>query len=79
MARFKVGDVVVSKWASVRNPIRKTIYVGNGWFVYYYDGKFQRCTHVNPYRDTEHYIVVGHEPIVELFKEMMDKYPLMEE
>ena len=25
-------------------------------------------------KDTEHFIVIGHEPIVEQFKELMDKY-----
>lgn len=74
MSRFKVGDIIINKWASDRNPLRKSMYIGFGFVIAYYQGHFYKTTFIDMEKDTEHFIVIGHEPIVEQFKELMDKY-----
>ena len=74
MSRFKVGDIIINKWASDRNPLRKSMYIGFGFVIAYYQGHFHKTTFIDMEKDTEHFIVIGHEPIVEQFKELMDKY-----
>lgn len=74
MSRFKVGDIIINKWASDRNPLRKSMYIGFGFVIAYYQGSFHKATFIDMEKDTEHFIVIGHEPIVEQFKELMDKY-----
>lgn len=74
MSRFKIGDIIVNKWASERNPCRKGLYIGGGYLVQFYSGKFHKYTLVELEKDTEHFVVIGHEPISEQFKELMNKY-----
>ena len=74
MSRFKVGDIIINKWASDRNPLRKSMYIGFGFVIAYYQGRSHKTTFIDMEKDTEHFIVIGHEPIVEQFKELMDKY-----
>ena len=74
MSRFKVGDIIINKWASDRNPLRKSMYIGFGFVIAYYQGHFHKTKFIDMEKDTKHFIVIGREPIVEQFKELMDKY-----
>lgn len=74
MSRFKVGDVILNKWASERNPIRKGIYIGGGYLVNLKYGRFHKYTLVDLEEDTEHFVVIGNEPIKEMFGELLEKY-----
>ena len=50
------------------------MYIGFGFVIAYYQGRFHKTTFIDMEKDTEHFIIIGHETIVEQFKELMDKY-----
>ena len=47
MSRFKVGDIIINKWASDRNPLRKSMYIGFGFVIAYYQGRFHKTTFID--------------------------------
>ena len=47
MSRFNVGDIIINKWASDRNPLRKSMYIGFGFVIAYYQGRFHKTTFID--------------------------------
>ena len=47
MSRFKVGGIIINKWASDKNPLRKSMYIGFGFVIAYYQGRFHKTTFID--------------------------------
>lgn len=75
MGRFKKGDIMVNLWTEKDSPLHKGVYMGKGSVLYPYNGVHR--TTFEPDRlenDTEHFVKVGHCPVEELFREMLELY-----
>lgn len=75
MGRVKRGDIIVNEWATKNNPTYKGIYMGCGVVLSAWKGIHKSCYNTKMLQeDAEHFIVVGHAPIDELFANMIEKY-----
>lgn len=75
MGTFKRGDIIINLWISKESPIHVGVYMGNGIILSSYNGICRREYDVrNLENDMEHFVKVGHCPVDELFKEMLELY-----
>lgn len=74
MGRFKKGDIVVNLWTEKKSPVHKGVYIGNGTVMFPY--KFHRSDFGMDRleNDTEHFVKVGHCPVEDLFRKMLEHY-----
>ena len=83
--RFKRGDIILNKWAGERNPINKFILLSYnaeyGCCLCYYSNKIHKTAYYlrDLDRDEEHFVLIGHAPIDDVFRQMMDKYTMITE
>lgn len=73
--RFKRGDIIVNLWTDKTSPIHKGIYMGKGIVLCAYNG-VHKCEYDinNLEKDREHFVKVGHCPVDELFRNMLEFY-----